>query len=149
MFAFSIFWTYVWFAQFLLIYYANLPEESVYFYKRWEPQFKPWFWINIVLNFVAPLLILMMRDSKRITGTLTTISIILVIGHWLDYFMMIMPGTVGPTSSWLTEIGPIEIGTFIGFAGLFVFTMLTSLTKFKSLIAKNHPFLQESLHHHI
>ncbi|HEY4197570.1 MAG TPA: quinol:cytochrome C oxidoreductase, partial [Mucilaginibacter sp.] len=51
MFAFSIFWTYVWFAQFLLTYYANLPEEAVYFYKRWEPEFKPWFWFNIIINF--------------------------------------------------------------------------------------------------
>jgi hypothetical protein len=149
MFAFSIFWTYVWFAQFLLIYYANLPEESVYFYRRWEPQFKPWFWLNIVMNFVAPLLVLMMRDSKRIIGTLKVICVILIVGHWLDYFMMIMPGTVGPQEHWYQEIGWIEPGVFIGFAGLFVFLMLTALSKFKSLIAKNHPFLQESLHHHI
>jgi hypothetical protein len=149
MFAFSIFWTYVWFAQFLLIYYANLPEETVYFYKRWEPQFKPWFWINIVLNFVAPLLVLMMRDSKRMTSVLKTICIILIVGHWLDYFMMIMPGTVGPQKEWWMEISWIEAGTFVGFAGLFTFLMLTSLSKFKSLIPTKHPFLQESLHHHI
>ncbi|MDB5125727.1 MAG: quinol:cytochrome oxidoreductase, partial [Mucilaginibacter sp.] len=149
MFAFSIFWTYVWFAQFLLIYYANLPEEAVYFYKRWEPQYKPWFWLNIVINFVAPLLVLMMRDSKRIVGVLKTICIILIVGHWLDYFMMIMPGTVGAQKEWYLEIGPIEVFIFIGFAGLFTFLMLTALSKFKSLIPKHHPFLQESLHHHI
>jgi len=149
MFAFSIFWTYVWFAQFLLIYYANLPEEAVYFYKRWEPEFKPWFWLNIIMNFLAPLLILMMRDSKRIVGTLKIIAILLIVGHWLDYFMMIMPGTVGPQAHWWSEISWIEAGVFVGFAGLFVFMMLTALSSFKSLIAKNHPFLQESLHHHI
>ncbi len=149
MFAFSIFWTYVWFAQFLLIYYANLPEESVYFYRRWEPQFKPWFWLNIIMNFCAPLFVLMMRDSKRMVSVLRTVCIILIIGHWLDYFMMIMPGTVGPQEHWWQEIGWIEVGVFAGFAGLFTFTMLTSLSKFKSLVAKNHPFLQESLHHHI
>ena len=65
MFAFSMFWTYVWFAQFLLTYYANIPEESAYFYRSWEPQFIPWFWLNIVINFGAPLLVLMSRDSKR------------------------------------------------------------------------------------
>jgi len=149
MFAFSIFWTYVWFAQFLLIYYANLPEEAVYFYKRWEPQFKPWFWLNIVINFCGPLFVLMMRDSKRTTTVLKTVCVMLILGHWLDYFMMIMPGTTGPTSVWYFEIGPIEIGIFVGFAGLFTYTMLTSLSKFKSLIPKQHPFLQESLHHHI
>ena len=57
-FGFSIFWTYVWFAQFMLIWYANIPEETVYFYKRWEPEYKPWFWINIVINFVIPVLVL-------------------------------------------------------------------------------------------
>jgi len=149
MFAFSVFWTYLWFAQFLLTYYANIPEESAYFYIRWEPQFMPWFWLNIVINFGAPLLILMSRDSKRYTATLKTMAIILVIGHWLDYFQMAMPGTVGPKEHWYTEITWIEPGVFIGFAGLFVFFTLTALSKYKSLIPKKHPFLQESLHHHI
>src|ERR1700761_1747999 len=65
MFGFSVFWTYLWFAQFLLTYYANIPEEAEYFYRRWEPEFKPWFWLNIVINFATPLLVLMARDSKR------------------------------------------------------------------------------------
>lgn len=149
MFAFSIFWTYTWFAQFLLTYYANIPEEAVYFYRRWEPEFKPWFWINLTINFAAPFLILMMRDSKRATSILKVACITLIVGHWLDYFIMIMPGTVGPQSSWLFEIGWIEVGVFIGFAGLFTVIVFSALSKFKSLIPKNHPFLQESLHHHI
>ncbi len=143
-FAFSIFWTYVWFAQFLLIYYANIPEETVYFYKRWEPEYKPWFWLNIVMNFVSPILILMSRDNKRKTNTLMFVCIFLLCGHWLDYYMMIMPGTVAEHRGF----GIIEIGTFLGFAGLCTFLMLNSLSK-HSLVPKNHPFLDESLHHHI
>lgn len=149
LFAFSIFWTYVWFAQFLLTYYANIPEEVVYFYKRWEPQFKPWFWFNIVINFAAPFLIIMSRDAKRRMKILKIVSITLILGHWLDYFVMIMPDTVGAQSHWYTEFSLIEPGIFIGFAGLFTFLMLNALSKFKSLIPKNHPFLEESLHHHI
>jgi hypothetical protein len=149
MFAFSIFWTYLWFCQFLLQYYANLPEEVTYFYKRWEPSFMPFFWINIAVNFAAPLLILVGRGPNRKQQVLKVVATILVLGHWLDYFMMIMPSTVGPQSSWIFEIGPIEIGTFIGFAGLFVYSVLSALSKFQSLIPKNHPFLEESLHHHI
>ncbi|MGZ3764038.1 MAG: quinol:cytochrome C oxidoreductase [Mucilaginibacter sp.] len=149
MFAFSVFWTYLWFAQFLLTYYANIPEESAYFFRRWEPQFKPWFWLNIVVNFAAPLLILMQRDSKRYVSVLKTMAIILVIGHWLDYWQMIMPGTIGPKESWYTEFSLIEPGIFIGFAGLFTFLLLNALSKFKSLIPKKHPLLDESLHHHI
>jgi len=146
MFAFSIFWTYVWFCQFLLTYYANIPEEAVYFYKRWEPEFKPWFWLSIVINFGAPFLLLMARDYKRITSRLKWVAIIIILGHWLDYYMMIMPETVGPKGRgfWYEEVG-----IFIGFAGLFTFLMLNALSKFKSLVPKNHPFLEESLHHHI
>jgi hypothetical protein len=149
MFGFSIFWTYLWFAQFLLMWYANIPEEVAYFYKRWEPQFKPWFWLNIIINFLTPLLLLMSRDSKRMVSILKTACIILILGHWLDYFQMIMPGAVGPQSHWYTEIGIIETTVFVGFAGMFIYIMLSSLSKFKSLIPQKHPFLQESLHHHI
>ena len=148
-FGFSIFWTYLWFAQFLLTWYANIPEESTYFVRRWEPQFKPWFWLNIVVNFLTPLLVLMSRDSKRRVKILKTACIILICGHWLDYWQMIMPGAVGPLSEWYVEIGVIEITVFIGFAGLFTFLMLTSLATFKSLVPKKHPLLQESLHHHL
>ncbi|MEO6850992.1 MAG: quinol:cytochrome C oxidoreductase [Mucilaginibacter sp.] len=149
MFAFSVFWTYLWFAQFLLTWYANIPEESAYFYRRWEPSFKPWFWLNIIINFATPLLVLMSRDSKRYIGTLKTMCIILIIGHWLDYFQMIMPGTIGAKANWYSEFSWIEPGVFIGFAGLFTFILLSTLSKFKSLIPKKHPFLEESLHHHI
>jgi hypothetical protein len=143
-FAFSIFWTYVWFAQFLLIYYANIPEETVYFYKRWEPEYLPWFWVNIVINFICPILILMTRDAKRRMNTLMYVCILLLCGHWLDYYMMIMPGTVAEHRGF----GIIEIGTALGFAGLFVFLMLSQLSK-KALVPIHHPFLEESLHHQI
>lgn len=150
MFAFSVFWTYLWFAQFLLTYYANIPEESAYFYRRWEPDFMVWFWLNIVINFGAPLLVLMSRDSKRYVATLKMMCIILICGHWLDYFQMIAPNTIVPHEHWYWKVITwVEPGIFIGFAGLFTFLVLTALSKFKSLIPKKHPFLEESLHHHI
>jgi len=151
MFGFSVFWTYLWFAQFLLTYYANIPEESEYFYRRWEPQFKFWFWLNIVINFATPLLVLMKRDSKRLTIVLQVTCVILICGHWLDYFVMIMPGTTGLSEGmhWYNEISWIEIGTFVGFAGLFTYMAFTALSKFNSLVPKKHPLLDESLHHHI
>lgn len=144
-FGFSIFWTYVWFAQFFLTWYANMPEESVYFYKRWEPEYKWWFWLNIGLNFVAPLFMLMKNDDKRSMTRMKIACIIVIIGHWLDYYLMIMPGTMENHR----EFGITELFTFIGFAGLFTFLMLSALSKFESLIPKKHPFLEESLHHHI
>lgn len=143
-FGFSIFWTYIWFSQFILIYYANMPEETVYFYKRWEPEYLPWFWVNIVINFLAPVLMLMSRNSKRQMNSLMVVCIMLLMGHWLDYYMMIMPGTVAEHRGF----GIIEVGTAIGFVGLFTFLVLNQLSK-RSLVPVNHPFLEESLHHQI
>lgn len=143
-FAFSIFWTYVWFSQFILIWYANMPEETVYFYKRWEPEYMPWFWLNIIINFLAPVLILMTRDSKRQMNTLMFVCILLLCGHWLDYYIMIMPGTLESHR----DFGITEIGTAIGFTGLFTYLMLNALSK-NSLVPVNHPLLEESLHHQI
>ncbi|GGE62059.1 quinol:cytochrome C oxidoreductase [Agrobacterium tumefaciens] len=143
-FGFSIFWTYVWFAQFLLIYYANMPEETVYFYRRFE-YYKFWFFLNLAMNFLAPVLLLMDRDNKRTDVKLLFVSIVVLLGHWVDYYQMIMPGAVEDGHN---GFGIVEIGTAIGFVGLFTFTVLTSLSK-KPLIAKNHPLLQESLHHQL
>ena len=146
-FGFSIFWTYVWFCQFLLIYYANMSEETVYFYKRFN-SYEFWFYLNIVLNFLAPVLLLMDRDNKRSENILLSVSIVVLLGHWVDYYQMIMPGVFefGTTSG--SGFGILEIGTALGFIGLFTFTVLTTLSK-KPLVAKNHPFLQESLNHHL
>lgn len=151
-FGFSIFWTYVWFAQFLLIYYANMSEETVYFYKRFNG-YEFWFYLNLVLNFLTPLLLLMDRDNKRSESVLLGVSIIVLCGHWVDYYQMIMPGVFefgtkvvdGKAGS---GFGIIEIGTAVGFVGLFTFAVLNALSK-KPLVAKNHPFLQESLNHHL
>ena len=151
MFGFSIFWTYTWFAQFLLTWYANIPEEAAYFYRRWEPEFKFWFWLNIVLNFLAPLLVLMSRDSKRKMQLLQAACIILICGHWLDYWQMIMPGTIGAkgVGEWYSPMILVDFAIFVGAAGFMVWMVGNALSKFKSLVPKKHPLLQESLHHHI
>ena len=95
---------------------------------------------------MVPFLGLMARDYKRQMKLLKWVCIIVILGHWLDYYMMIMPETVGPNGRgfWYEEVG-----IFIGFAGLFTYLMLNALSKFKSLVPKNHPFLEESLHHQV
>ena len=128
----------------MLIWYSNIPEETVYFYKRWEPEYKPWFWLNIIINFVAPLLLLVDRSRIRSSSALLFTAILLLCGHWLDYYIMIMPGTVENHRGF----GFIEIGTAIGFVGLFTFLVMSKLSK-HALAPKNHPFLPESLHHQI
>ncbi len=143
MFAFSVFWTYLWFSQFMLIWYANLPEEVVYYQVRWE-NFKTLWVTNLIVNFCAPLLILMTRDAKRQVGILWVAGIIILAGHWLDVYLMVTPGVLG--KDW--HIGFLEIGTMVGYLGLFLRVTLGELSK-AALVPKNHPMLQETLHHHI
>src|SRR5678815_766908 len=89
-FAFSIFWTYIWFSQFMLIFYANIPEETVYFVQRRTVAPYSWiFFANLVLNFVLPFLLFMTRDSKRQMSMLQVVCPIVIFGHWIDHFNMI------------------------------------------------------------
>jgi len=90
-FGFSVFWAYLWFSQFMLIWYSNNGEETQYFFLRFE-QFKPLFFGNLLINFAAPFLILMMNTSKRTLGTLGFTAGLVFLGHWLDFFLMIKPG---------------------------------------------------------
>jgi hypothetical protein len=147
MFAFSIFWTYIWFAQFLLIYYANIPEESIYFIERLYGhggKYQALVFLNIFINFLFPFLVLMTRDAKRHTIFLKIVSCAIIVGHWLDFYLMVMPGTVGENGGF----GLVEFGAVTIYASLFILVVATTLTK-APLIAKNHPMLQESLHHEI
>ena len=94
MFGFSIFWTYLWFSQFMLIWYANIPEEVTYFKTRIELYNLPFFGA-VVLNFVFPILLLINTDFKRISWIVIIGSIVILFGHYIDFFNMIMPATVG------------------------------------------------------
>ncbi len=142
-FAFSVFWTYLWFSQFMLIWYANIPEEVIYFVQRIE-HYKFLFAANLVVNFMFPLLMLMSRPSKRNYKWLMVVCLVLIGGHWVDLFLIVMPGVVG--AHW--HIGFIEVGTTLGFIGLFMYVFFSSLAK-APLEPANHPMLVESVHHHI
>ena len=144
-FGFSIFWTYIWFSQFLLIYYANIPEETIYFLERLETsQYKWVFFLNLILNFILPFLLLMTRDAKRHMAMLQVVCPIIIAGHWFDFYLMITPGVMKQDGGF----GLLEIGMAMIFGVAFLFVTLTNLAK-APLYAKNHPMLQESLHHHI
>ena len=144
-FAFSIFWTYIWFSQFLLIYYANIPEETVYFVERMQNSPYSWiFYANLILNFVLPFLLLMTRDAKRHMSMLKVVCPIVIVGHWFDFYNMVTPGVMQHDGG----VGFVEIGATLIFLAVFLWVTLTSLSKMP-LFGKNHPLLQESLHHHI
>jgi hypothetical protein len=146
-FGFSIFWTYLWFSQFMLYWYANLPEEVVYFQERLHGYNNHYTWIvymNLFLNFAFPFLVLMTRDAKRQMIMLKIVCIVVLFGHWLDFYMMIMPGTLRGESGF----GFIEIGALLVFLGVFL-TVFTRRLASAPLVPVNHPFLEESIHHHV
>jgi len=176
MFAFSIFWTYLWFVQFMLIWYSNLPEEVTYFMLRQDHYRGLWLG-SFLVNFIAPFTILMTRDAKRKPKLLMFMSVLIFIGHWMDTYIMVIPGfmvnaghhaaaaqghvaqaangahvaaghAVEHGQLLIGTIGWMEIGTTIGFLGLFAFIIQHYLSK-APLVVKNHPLMQESLHHSI
>lgn len=142
MFAFSIFWTYVWFAQYMLIWYSNIPEETTYFKMRQQgPYSLIWFSVFII-NFIVPILVLMSRPSKRNYFTVTFMAIFIIFGHWLDFFIMTMPGPLGV--NW--HLGWYEFGVMAGFAGVLMLSVGKSLTKY-NLVPVNNPLLKEAIIH--
>ncbi|MET0635460.1 MAG: quinol:cytochrome C oxidoreductase [Chitinophagaceae bacterium] len=143
MFAFSIFWTYLWYSQFMLIWYANIPEETIYFKPRTEGAYTALYWLMWSINFLAPFLILMSRDNKRKYSVVTFIALFILFGHWLDFFQMVFPGF---TDNHVPMI-LYDFGVALGFVGIIMFVTGRSLAK-APLLARNHPFVKESLIHH-
>jgi hypothetical protein len=141
-FMLAIIYGYLWFAQFMLIWYGNIPEETIYYVVRWDPQWKPLFFLDIILNWAIPFLILMPRSTSRNKLALKIVIVFIMIGHWVDLYLHIFPGV-----DKIRSFGLLEVGSFIGFAGLFIFVVLRSLGK-APLIPSKHPYLEESIHHH-
>lgn len=141
LFATSLLWTYLWFDQFMLYWYANIPEEVRYFFDRFE-YYKYTFLPMLIINFLLPLLVLVSSSIKRNYKVVTIMAILVILGHWLDFFNMVMPGTVGPFwDNAYTAL--LVIGAFLFMVGLFVFVVMTALTKLK-LIPTGNPLVHES-----
>lgn len=143
MFAFSVFWTYLWYSQFMLIWYANIPEETIYFKVRTQGPYRFIFYLNLVMNFVLPFLLLIRRGSKRNYTTVAYLAVLIILGHWIDFYQMVMPGPLGEHYS----LGWYEFGILAFYAGLIMHFTGKALSK-SSLLPEHHPLVKESLIHH-
>lgn len=141
-FAFSIFWCYIWYGQFMLIWYANIPEETQWF----VPMFKHYegiFFFNLIINFLFPFLGLMTNESKRNLLYLLVVCKIVFIGHWVDFYLMVFPNLAGE----MGHIGLLEFGLFCLFTGIFLYIGFHQLTK-RNLVPQYHPYTKESILHY-
>ena len=143
MFAFSVFWTYLWFSQYMLIWYSNQPEETVYFKHRVQGAYKGIFFLNLIINFVCPLIILMKRSAKRNYTLVTFMAVLIIFGHWIDYYQQVM----GSISKEHVTLGWLDFGILSFFIGVMIFGVSKALAS-KPLVPKHHPFLKESIIHH-
>ncbi len=144
MFAFTVFWAYIGFSQFMLIWYANLPEETGYFLHRFHSS---WIYISFFLllgKFLVPFFALLPRDAKRNEGRLLGVGIFMLFAQWVDILWLVQPeySASGPV------IGVIELGIPLGFLGVFGLVVARFLGK-HNIVAIRDPKLVESvLHHH-
>ena len=141
-FGFSTFWAYIWLCQYLLVYYANLPEETIYYIRRLhEPGWKTLFIANIFLNWLIPFVMLMSRRAKQNAQWLFAACIVVLVGHWVDLYLMIFPGLELPPLP-----GLVDIALLLGFVAFFLHKFASALTT-SGIIPRNDPYLIESLWH--
>ena len=142
LFGFSTFWAYIWFCQYLLIWYGNIPEEVTHYATRTTGAWLPLFWINVVVNWIVPFMVLLPRATKRNARVLIGVALIVLLGRWLDLFLVIMPETIARPA-----LGGLEIVMAMGTAGLLVGLTARALAE-AALVPVNAPFLEASLTHH-
>jgi len=140
MFAFTIFWTYLWFSQFVVIWYGNIPREFAFFEPRTTAPFDKLYWLQMILIFLLPFPLLLGRKPKMSSRWLAFVAVILLLGFWVERYNMVVP------SLWHREGVPLglpELAISLGFLGLFALPYAAYLTTFpkvplREVIAVGH-----------
>ncbi len=142
LFAFSTFWMYIWFSQYMLIWYANIPEETAYYVRRLEGFWGPLFLLNMLLNWAIPFAALLSRAAKRSPAWMARVAVVVLAGRWLDLHLMVNAAGGRPNALGLPEIGPM-------LAAVAVF-LIVFRRAFRSgePVPVRDPYLVESLHYH-
>lgn len=143
MFGFATLWAYLWFSQYLLIWYSNIPEETVYFIARTHGGWSGLFYANLVLNWALPFVLLLPRPAKRNPSHLLRVAAILLAGRWLDLHLMIYPGNMPK----YLGLSIYDAAGFLGIGALFLLAV-TRAVQANALVPEGDPYLVESVHHH-
>ncbi len=141
LFAFTIFWGYIGFSQYFLIWYANIPEETIWYLHRWEGSWKIITMTIVFGHFLIPFLALMPRFTKRNLTVLTFFAVWILIMHWIDIFWLVMPSFHhhGALFSWM------DLSATLGIGGLYLWYFLQKYYE-HPLVPVGDPRLDVSIH---
>ena len=140
---FSCFWMYIWFSQYMLIWYSNIPEETTYFIARTHGPWGPVVVGAILLNWVIPFFVLLPRNCKRSETVMLRIAAVVLIGRWIDLYAMVFP----PVTGSVPVMGIPELAAIACLCGLLSLLFTRSFTAAPK-IPLNDPYLNESLNYH-
>jgi len=140
--AFTTFWAYIWLSQYLLIWYGNLPDEAGYYQTRTRPDWVVWFALNVVVNWAVPFLMLLPRAAKRDGRTLKIVAIVLLVGRWIDLYLLVAPETMR-TATW----GALEVAIAAAYTGVAWQIVSRALSR-RPLVVRHDPFLDDCVRHH-
>jgi hypothetical protein len=143
LFAFSTFWMYIWFSQYMLIWYADISDETTYYVARLHNAWAPLFLVNMILNWAAPFAALLPRGTKRSPRTLGRVAAVVLAGRVLDVYLMIAP----PLQGAYPLIGIWEVGVLAGAAGVLGLAFDRGI-RGAAPVPLNDPHLAASLHYH-
>jgi len=143
LFAFTTFWMYIWFSQYMLIWYANIPEETTYYIQRTQGFWLPLFILNMLLNWAVPFAVLMPRPPKRNPVVLARVAVVVLLGRCLDLYLMVAPAVSNSGPS----LGILEAFLFAGALAVFLLVFIRRMRQAPAVPVQD-PFLSESLHYH-
>jgi hypothetical protein len=141
---FTVFWAYIAFSQFMLIWYANIPEETEYYIMRSQNGWLAISFLLLIFRFIVPFIALLPRGLKRNENHVIAVSVLILVMQYVDIFWMVYPNF----NDGLIKFGLLEIGLFLGFLGLFLLGV-TSFFKKYSMVALKDPRLHEAINHHV
>jgi len=140
LFGFVVFWAYIAFSQYMLIWYANMPEETGWFLKR---QTGDWTWVSLILifgHFLIPFLVLISRFVKRRPMLLAVTGVYMIVMCWIDIYWLVIP----EFSPGVARFGLLDVFCFVGLSGVYSAVLLLHLQR-RSLLPEKDPRLHESI----
>ncbi len=139
----TVFWAYIWFCQYMLIWYSDIPEETTYYVSRMKAPWEPWMLLNLAVNWLIPFLLLLPRPAKRSEGMMARVAVLLLFARFLDLHLLIAPPLTGDRP-WtiLWAVGPVVL--VLSLLAILVFRKLAEAPA----VPQKDPYLGESLAHH-